>query len=90
MMQSFDVGQGPVSFARRFEPVPGVPAPSLGATMIGGYPQVGRGLLVLGTVVAVGATGAAVFKGKKSDRSKNARLLGITAVFGAMALGLSV
>jgi len=46
-------------------------------------------LLVLGTVIAVGATGAAVFKGKKSERSKNARLLGITAVFGAMALGLS-
>tara|TARA_B100001758_G_C18239779_1_gene519875 strand:+ start:224 stop:493 length:270 start_codon:yes stop_codon:yes gene_type:complete len=88
-MEAFDVGQGPVSFARRFEPVPGVPAPSLGATMTGGYPQVGRGLLVLGTIVAVGATGAAIFKGEKKDRSKNARLLGITAVFGAMALGLS-
>ena len=43
----------------------------------------------MGTIVAVGATGAAIFKGEKKDRSKNARLLGITAVFGAMALGLS-
>ena len=82
----FDVGQGPVSFERRFEPVPRPPAPSLGSTMVGGTPSVPKSLLVGGLIFTLGASGAALLKGEQQNRARNARMLGIVGVFGAMAL----
>lgn len=82
----FDVGQGPVSFERRFEPVPSPPAPSLGATMVGGTPSVSKPLLVGGLIFTLGASAVALLKGEKQNRARNARMLGIVGAFGAMAL----
>ena len=83
---AFDVGQGPVAFGRRFEPVPEPPAPNLGATMVGGMPPVSRGMLVAGLMVTLGASTVALLKGEKKNRSRNARMLGIVGAFGAMTL----
>jgi len=79
----YDVGQGPVVFEKSFAQVPKPPTPGLGNT--GTYVP-GKGMFAGAVAIAVAAAVAAVLKGEKADRPKNAKLLAITTAFGVIIL----
>lgn len=83
-MGPFDVGKGPVAFERQYQAVPQPPAPQLAGFL--GNQQVSDTMLKTGAAVMIGACTYAIFKGKKSERKKNAKMLAGAAFLATTAL----